>query len=240
MNGCQMNKNNKVSINVDNKEESHTIRMDENLKTIDVNIEKNQSKNIVLFGGSNYFDASINIVLHENAEIVLYLVICGLVNKIDLVTRLEGECSNLIVNALSLADKSNHDISFNVFHDACSSSSNILVSSIASNESTVNIDLGVSISKGMKKSKTNQKIKGSVLDEKSRIEANPTLSVDEFDVEAEHSAAIGMIDENALFYMMSRGITKKDAQKMLLNSVLMPFLNGISDEKIKNEILKKL
>ncbi len=67
---------------------------------------------------------------------------------------------------------------------------------------------------------------------------NPNLYIDEYDVTASHSAWIGSFKEEELFYLMSRGIKKEDATKILIKGFLTNKLDITEEEKenIKNTI----
>ncbi len=63
----------------------------------------------------------------------------------------------------------------------------------------------------------------------------PNLLIDNYDVNANHSAYIGMFKESLLFYLMSRGINRHDAYKLLLEGFLLN-TDSIDREKIKDFI----
>ena len=60
----------------------------------------------------------------------------------------------------------------------------------------------------------------------------PNLLIDNYDVDANHAAYIGKFREDYLFYLMSRGINKKSAYKLLIRSLLL-FSDSIDMNKIK-------
>lgn len=62
------------------------------------------------------------------------------------------------------------------------------------------------IYKGMSGSDTHQTNKIIVFDEGCKAQANPYLYIDEYDVKASHGASVGKIDEDHLYYLMSRGL----------------------------------
>jgi len=98
------------------------------------------------------------------------------------------------------------------------------------------------INKGMKRSNARQSNKGVVLSKQARIDANPLLLIDEYDVVASHGAAIGRIDEEQLYYLMSRGLTRKAAEKLIINGYLAPLKGILSSEILDdhvNELLTK-
>jgi Fe-S cluster assembly protein SufD len=78
--------------------------------------------------------------------------------------------------------------------------------------------------------KTNafQQSNNILIDDKATINAKPQLEIFADDVKCSHGCTIGQLDENALFYMQSRGIPKKEAKALLLYA----FANDVV-EKIK-------
>ena len=74
----------------------------------------------------------------------------------------------------------------------------------------------------------------------SRLDANPLLLIDEYDVEASHGAAIGKIDEEQLYYLMSRGLTLKVAESLIISGFLSPVLNILSTDALKQDFIHKV
>ena len=82
------------------------------------------------------------------------------------------------------------------------------------------------------------------MNNKSTINAKPQLEIFADDVKCSHGCTIGQLDEEALFYLRSRGIPKKEAKALLtyafannvLESVQLPSLK----KRINNQIAKKL
>ncbi len=65
----------------------------------------------------------------------------------------------------------------------------------------------------------------------------PNLLIDNYDVNANHSAYIGKFKEELLFYLMSRGISRHDSYKLLLNGFLLN-TDSVDREKIKDFVLE--
>ncbi|MBR3228350.1 MAG: SufD family Fe-S cluster assembly protein [Erysipelotrichaceae bacterium] len=78
------------------------------------------------------------------------------------------------------------------------------------------------IIKGASGSRCFQKTRCLTFESPKQSKVLPVLEIDENDVEASHSLSSGTIDPEVLFYMNSRGLSKKDALKLLLVSYLMP------------------
>ena len=94
--------------------------------------------------------------------------------------------------------------------------------------------------KGAKRSVGKEGEFAILLDKGVRSDSIPGLFCDEDDVIGEHSASIGKVDENKLFYLMSRGLTESNAKKLIVESSFKPILNSIEDEGIKNKLLDEL
>lgn len=77
-----------------------------------------------------------------------------------------------------------------------------------------------------------------MLSKQARGDANPILLIDENDVQAAHAASVGKIDEKKMYYLMSRGLTFKAAQKLLIQSFLNLIILQIPEKQIR-KILKK-
>ncbi|MFP4286326.1 MAG: SufD family Fe-S cluster assembly protein [Candidatus Izemoplasmataceae bacterium] len=96
------------------------------------------------------------------------------------------------------------------------------------------------IHKGMSRSIAKQSNKGVIIGDFARLDANPLLIIDEYDVEAGHGAAIGQIDADQLYYLMSRGLSKKDAERLIINGFLAPLNDVIKSDDLKDYVQKVL
>ena len=96
---------------------------------------------------------------------------------------------------------------------------------------------GVSIiNNGCKGSKTHQNSKIMVFDKKSIGIAKPILKIDENDIEASHAAVVGKINDDHLFYLTSRGLSKSEAKELITYGYLKPIITGFIEEELKEEI----
>ncbi|MGS0972076.1 MAG: SufD family Fe-S cluster assembly protein [Candidatus Izemoplasmataceae bacterium] len=125
-------------------------------------------------------------------------------------------------------------------HNALYSEGYIEHYGVANNESALIFEGIGQINKGMKQSIARQQNHGIVLGEKARLDANPLLLIDEYDVIASHGAAIGKIDDDELYYLMSRGLTEKAAQRLIINGFLSPVMSLLETDTLKNMFLKRV
>lgn len=92
-----------------------------------------------------------------------------------------------------------------------------------------------SIEKGMYKSNAQQESRAMVLSETARAEANPFLLIDEYDVQAGHAAGVGKVDEDQMYYLMSRGLRKTEAEKLIINGFLSPVIDDLRIEALQKQ-----
>ena len=77
-----------------------------------------------------------------------------------------------------------------------------------------------------------------LLNENVEFNAKPELEIYADDVKCSHGSTSGNIDENSIFYLMSRGLSYSDSKKLLTNGFLNEVIEKITNENIKNFIKK--
>ncbi|WP_077705052.1 Fe-S cluster assembly protein SufD [Virgibacillus dokdonensis] len=92
------------------------------------------------------------------------------------------------------------------------------------------------IEHGASKSNAEQESRVLMLSEKARGDANPILLIDEDDVTAGHAASVGRVDPLQLYYLMSRGITQEEAERLIIHGFLAPVVNQLPIEAVKNQL----
>lgn len=92
------------------------------------------------------------------------------------------------------------------------------------------------IKHGATRSDAQQESRVLMLSEKARGDANPILLIDEDDVTAGHAASVGRVDPIQLFYLMSRGISQKEAERLVIHGFLDPVVRALPIESVKNQL----
>ncbi|MNW14186.1 FeS cluster assembly protein SufD [compost metagenome] len=75
-----------------------------------------------------------------------------------------------------------------------------------------------------------------MLSPKARGDANPILLIDEDDVKAGHAASVGQVNPEQVYYLMSRGIPKETAQRLIVYGFLAPVVSQIPIAKIEDQL----
>lgn len=92
------------------------------------------------------------------------------------------------------------------------------------------------IENGATRSNAEQESRLLMLSGDARGDANPILLIDEDDVTAGHAASVGRVDDMQLYYLQSRGITKEEAERLIIHGFLAPVVNELPIETIKNQL----
>ena len=176
-------------------------------------VEDNICLNIVdiSFNTSN----KINITLKNDSRVIYNKFS---INSGDYIyTLLDGEYSNVVINN-SVVNNDDTKMKFVIEHN---NSSGTLYFNVDSK-----INRSASLACADQENKIINLVKGD-----SKI--LPNLLVDNYDVSASHSAYISDFDKESMFYLKSRGISEKDARRLLLEGFLIGNLD-VDDETKKN------
>ena len=109
-----------------------------------------------------------------------------------------------------------------ITHAAPNTKSNVNVRAVLRGKSSFAFRGNVKIEKGAKGSDAYLRSDALLFDEAKMGDDTPALEILEPDVKAGHAATIGKVDENMLFYLMSRGLTRIQAEKMLIEGFISP------------------
>ena len=131
-------------------------------------------------------------------------------------------------------DKKIFDIS--AFHLARESKAVVSNYGIAKNGGRLTF-AGVSkIERGAKGSDTRQEAKIIVFDSGSDGKCSPILKIDENDVNASHGASVGRLNDDHLYYLLSRGLPEEEARRLITMGYLKPVLAYFDDETLKGQL----
>ena len=187
----------------------------DNLKYSFNNIEQGNnsvSETFILSAGSDYFKNEIN---------------CNL----------NGEYSSAFINGIfSLKESQQHEIRTTINHLVENTKSYQLIKSVLGKNSKSAYQGRIFVNSKAQKTDGYQLSKAILLDETSEFNAKPELEIYADDVKCSHGSASGSLDENSIFYLMSRGLNYQQSKELLINGFLMDVVEKITDVEIKNLI----
>src|SRR6202047_724235 len=135
------------------------------------------------------------------------------------------------VLSVAFAGKGQHqDAGGKAVHVAPNTSSNIVSKSISKNGGRTSYRGLVKVYPGAKNSKSFVRCDALLLDDQSRSATYPTTEVDEPQVRIGHEATVSKVFDEQLFYLQSRGITKAEAEPMIVNGFIEPFTKELPIE----------
>ena len=150
---------------------------------------------------------------------------------------LQGQHSSAFVNGIfDLDDENHHEIKSNINHLVENTKSYQLVKSVLEKKSKAVYQGKIFVSSEAQKTDGYQLSNAILLSENSEFNAKPELEIYADDVKCSHGSSSGSLDENSIFYLMSRGLNYKEAKKLLINGFLLDVIEKITDEEIKNLI----
>ena len=177
-----------------------------------------------------------NINQDENSVSETFILSAGsdfLKNEIN--CNLNGKYSSAFVNGIfSLMDKQQHEIRTTVNHLTENTKSYQLIKSVLGKESKAVYQGKIFVNSIAQKTDGYQLSKAILLDESSEFNAKPELEIYADDVKCSHGSASGSLDENSIFYLMSRGLNYQQSKELLINGFVLDVIEKITDNEIKN------
>jgi Fe-S cluster assembly protein SufD len=128
------------------------------------------------------------------------------------------------------------NITTRAVHIGKASTSDMITRAVMRDESTAIINGITKIEKGATGANGVQTEKVLMLSPTARGDANPILLIDEDDVKAGHAASVGQVNPEQIHYLMSRGISKQEAQRLVIYGFLAPVVSEIPMEKVQAQL----
>lgn len=224
-------------------ESSFSLKGIENISDLEIFVKEGCKIDIRILVSKLNKKLNIRCQVEDNASLNFYVVDLSdsdifIKNNVVLL----GNSSNSTWNLSCLADnnfRKEYNISFD--HIGAASTSKMINYGVATDTSTLYFD-GIShIEKMSEKSNASQKAKIIVYDERCKARANPCLKIDNNDISANHAAAVGTLNEDHVFYLLSRGINERNARKLITLGYLTPNFIYFSEEEQKefNRIIEE-
>ena len=133
-----------------------------------------------------------------------------------------------------------HDDTVFVVHDAVGCESRQVFKKVLRNGAVGTFQGKILVKEGAQKTDGYQISQSLLLDEDAQFLAKPELEIYADDVACSHGSTSGAIDEDALFYLQSRGIPRSDAQDLLVLAFLAEAIEEIENEDIAEDISGRL
>ena len=185
---------------------------------------------------------SIENKVNDNATVNYCMVDFGGKRSIsNYYTNLIGKNSKNDLNTIYLGiEEQLFDINYIVEVRGKDADANIEVQGALQDKAVKNFKGTIDFKKGCKKAKGSENEFCMLLSDTAKSKALPMLLCTEEDVEGSHSTAAGKVEDKMLFYIMSRGFSHKEAQKLAVKANFNKILEKFEDEKLRQDILNEI
>lgn len=155
----------------------------------------------------------------------------------------DGSFSDMKVICVGTGDQK-MNITTRAVHFGRHSESGMITRAVMRDASTAIINGITKIEKGATHANGEQTERVLMLSPAARGDANPMLLIDEDEVKAGHAASVGQVNEEQVYYMMARGITREQALRLIIYGFLAPVVSEIPirtlEEQLKQVVERKL
>jgi Fe-S cluster assembly protein SufD len=173
--------------------------------------------------------------LAERASYQLrHLAAGGASTRSSVQVRLQGRESVADIRALAAAQDTQYaDALYTVLHDAPATRSNLLFRGIASERAHVACSADVQVAPAAPGSRVLQSLRGLIDGKGAEVNLRPRLTINTDDIQAAHGATTGRLDEDLLFYLLSRGLAAAAARSLLKWAFLSETLGAVGPQALR-------
>ena len=191
---------------------------------------------------SGYFHKYSKNRLSAGANFSSFIFPTGLkFNKLDLEFNLEGEnCECNLQSASFLSQQEHQEIKTRINHFYPNCKSYQKVKNVLNEDSKGVYQGKIFVKDEAQKTDAYQLSKAILLGERSEFDSKPELEIYADDVKCSHGSTSGSLDKDSIYYLMTRGLTKIESTKLLVNGFLNEVIDSIKSDSIRNFIKTKL
>jgi len=199
-------------------------------------ILKNYKIDHKLNSNIKYFFNNIDLEYNSLAESFIFSTGSKFI-KNEINCNLNDQYSSAFINGIiNLKNDQHHEIKTNINHLAENTKSYQLIKSVLNDNSKGVYQGKIFVNSKAQKTDGYQLSKALLLNENTEFDAKPELEIYADDVKCSHGSTSGNLDEDAIFYLMSRGLNYQQSRKLLVNGFLLDVVEKITDLEIKDLI----
>ena len=199
-------------------------------------ILKNYKIDHKLNSNIKYFFNNIDLEYNSLAESFIFSTGSKFI-KNEINCNLNDQYSSAFINGIiNLKNDQHHEIKTNINHLAENTKSYQLIKSVLNDNSKGVYQGKIFVNSKAQKTDGYQLSKALLLNENTEFDAKPELEIYADDVKCSHGSTSGNLDEDAIFYLMSRGLNYQQSRKLLVNGFLLDVVDKITDLEIKDLI----
>ncbi len=179
-----------------------------------------------------------------NADL-MHFVTGGKVSRLDLYARMYGPGSNIRLSSVYIADEKRHvDIHTVQDHIASNCQSSLLSKGVLKDRGRSVYYGFIKVTEKAQHTDAYQTNRNLVFSKEARADSIPNLEIKANDVKCSHGATVGQVSEDELFYLMTRGLRRPDAERLLiegfLDEVISRMENGEILERVRATVMERV
>jgi len=157
--------------------------------------------------------------------------------KTSVSTELNGDGSETkIVGAFFGHDDQHFDLDAKVWHRAEHTTADLVTRGVIDDEARSVYEGVQDVGSGAWDTSSYQRENTLMLSDESEADASPKLIINNHDTEASHSATVGQVDAETLFYMQGRGLSEQAATDMLVSGFFVPVLDEVEVDELREDL----
>lgn len=215
--------------------------VNEQIKDLEIEVKEGETQVVRLASFAQFASVNIRVKIQKNGVFDgAFADFSKGKGRVNVLVELLGEGAKASWHYAGISQsESDKIIDCSVEHLAPFTEAEVVQYGIAMKDSRLTFVGTSHIHNGMSGSKTSQKEKIIVFDKEAVGKCSPNLRIDENDIVASHSAIVGRLNDEHLFYLLSRGLDRETAKRLLVLGYLKPVLahyEGELAERIQNVI----
>ena len=190
-------------------------------------LDQNENNNI------RYAHTDVN--LQKNSHLELFILSKGSkFLKNDVICSLNDDHGSIALNGIiNLNDTKHHEIKTVINHNEENCKSYQLIKTVLNDQSKSVYQGKIFVNSKAQKTDGYQLSRALLLNQQTEFNAKPELEIYADDVKCSHGSTSGNLDENSIFYLMSRGLSLSQSKELLINGFLQEVAEKISDKQIQ-------
>jgi Fe-S cluster assembly protein SufD len=174
---------------------------------------------------------------NENIQYVLIGFVPG-EKRVEL--ELRGKGAEAEILGIIVQKKGETNIKTLQNHKAADTKSNLLIKSVVFNKARLNYQGLIKVAKKAQNTNAYQENKNLLMGDNAHVDTKPDLEILANEVRCTHGSTVGRLDQENLFYLMSRGLSRKNAEKIMIEGFLIQAIEKILDDKTKDKLIKTI
>lgn len=180
-----------------------------------------------------------SLIVAENE--VLYYLVYGFAEAVKHVNvKLNGRGAEAYILGILVGQEGRCGLRTLQDHTAPDTKSDLLVRSVLGGNAALDYQGKIVIERDAQRSNAYQRNENILMSNRAHVDTKPELEILANDVRCTHGATVGKLEDEPIFYLQSRGLPEKEAERLILEGFINDVLAKIPDEQIKSNVHERL